>query len=85
MKREAMKDGTVVETRSVTFTEKKTYRQDWPLYNLAQIEEKKRFAAFFVRSCRGIPDPSTTRPAANGTAMADMVFTVVLKVYTDVL
>lgn len=29
--------------RDVTFTQKKTYRQDWPLYNLAQSQEKRRF------------------------------------------
>ena len=82
MKREAMKDGTIVETRSVTFTEKKTYRQDWPLYNLAQIEEKKRFTRSSVRSCRGIVDPPVNKAGRKRTAMADMVFTAVLKVYT---
>src|SRR5438067_12809973 len=45
IQRESMKDGTVVEIRTVTFTEKKVYRQDWPLYNLAQIEEKRLFMA----------------------------------------
>src|SRR5215831_1321101 len=34
--RECAADGTVTETRTLTFTEKKTYKQDWPLYNLAQ-------------------------------------------------
>src|ERR1700676_4089064 len=35
-KRDVMPDGTTVETKSVTFTEKKVYKQDWPAYNLAQ-------------------------------------------------
>src|SRR4051812_3599419 len=36
MTRELGVDGTVTETREVTFTEKRTYKQDWPMYNLAQ-------------------------------------------------
>jgi transposase len=82
MKREALKDGTVVETRTVTFTEKKTYRQDWPLYNLAQIEEKKRFAALLFDLCRGLIDPPVNKTGRKRTAMADMVFSVVYKVYS---
>src|SRR5205085_2605756 len=31
MQREVAKDGTVIETRSVTFTQKKVYKQDWPV------------------------------------------------------
>src|SRR5438552_716433 len=38
MKRDMAKDGTVTETQSVTFTKKTTYKQDWPLYNLAQTQ-----------------------------------------------
>ena len=30
MRREVASDGTVTETNSITFTEKKTYKQDWP-------------------------------------------------------
>src|SRR5438552_782494 len=37
--RERGADGAVTETRTVTFTEKKIYKQDWPMYNLAQTEE----------------------------------------------
>src|SRR5207247_10871329 len=40
MKRDTAADGTVTETRTLTFTEKKVYKQDWPVYNLAQSEEK---------------------------------------------
>ena len=35
-------DGTVTDTKSLTFTEKVTYKQDWPAYNLAQSIEKDR-------------------------------------------
>src|SRR5437763_15594616 len=42
-KRDVLPDGTVIETKEVTFTEKKVYKQDWPKYNAAQASEKRRF------------------------------------------
>ena len=42
-KRDVLPDGTVIETKSVTFTEKKVYKQDWPKYNAAQAGEKRIF------------------------------------------
>src|SRR2546427_12137097 len=36
IRREVGADGSVTETKSMTFTEKKVYRQDWPAYNKAQ-------------------------------------------------
>src|SRR5207248_3107673 len=53
--REQSPDGTVTETRSVTFTQKKTYKQEWGTYNLAQTEEKRRFLALLHDLCRGLP------------------------------
>jgi transposase len=82
LKREALMDGTVVETKTVTFTEKKVYKQDWPLYNLGQIEEKKRFQTLLFDLCRGVVDPPTNRCGRKRTAMSDMVFAAVLKVFT---
>src|SRR5205085_10553660 len=43
IKREHGADGSVSETRSVTFSEKRTYTQNWPAYNEAQTTEKRRF------------------------------------------
>jgi hypothetical protein len=42
LKREFRADGTMIETQSVTFTEKVTYKQNWKAYNEAQITEKHR-------------------------------------------
>src|SRR3954464_8297631 len=42
MKREVAADGTVTDTRSVTITEKVSYKQAWPQYNAAQAKEKGR-------------------------------------------
>src|SRR5262245_37765123 len=42
-KREMGTDGTITETKTLTFTEKKVYRQVWSAYNEAQAHEKERF------------------------------------------
>jgi len=83
MRRDIAKDGTVTETRTYTFTEKKVYRQpDWPLYNLAQTEEKRRFAVLLHDLCRGLPNPVENRTGKKRTAMADMIFACVWKTYS---
>jgi transposase len=82
MSRDTAADGTVTETRSVTFTQKKTYTQDWPMYNLAQTEEKRRLLALLHDLCRGLADPPQNTTGRRRTAMADMIFTAGLKVYT---
>src|SRR5262245_43275392 len=57
IRRELNADGTVTDTRTITFTEKKTYTQNWPAYNAAQSSEKDRFQALLCDLCRGIPEP----------------------------
>ncbi len=82
-KREQGINGTVTETRTITLTEKRTtYQQDWPVYNLAQTEEKRRFLALLHDLCKGLPNPPQSKAGRRRTAMADMVFTVVHKVYS---
>src|SRR5215213_10141985 len=39
MRREVASDGTVTETKSITFREEVKYTQDWPTYDRAQMEE----------------------------------------------
>lgn len=82
MNRETGRDGMVVETKQITLTEKKIYRQSWPLYNLAQIEERRRFEVLLFDLCKGIVEPPPNKVGRKRTAMADMVFTACLKVYT---
>src|SRR5947208_883249 len=43
VKRELAADGSIVEQKTFTFTEKHVYRQNWPKYNEAQQTEKNRF------------------------------------------
>src|SRR5260221_300801 len=57
VKREQTADGTVTETKTLTFTEKKTYTQNWPLYNVAQTTEKHRFQEMLFDICGGKAAP----------------------------
>ena len=38
-KRDVLPNRTAIETKTMTLTEKKIYRQDWPKYNAAQASE----------------------------------------------
>ena len=83
MKRETMADGTVTETKSITFTEKKKYTQDLePRYNAAQAVEKDRLqellAELAPRRCRA----RRARPRAGKPHVyRDCLFAMAFKVY----
>lgn len=86
LKRELSDDGTVSETRSITFAEKVTYTQNWPVYNEAQATEKHRFQVLLADLCRGVPTPPRT-PGKQGrhkTLYSDAIFAATFKVYTTV-
>ncbi len=83
IKRELNEDGTITETKTLTFTEKKTYPQNWPAYNLAQTTEKHRFQVLLHDLCRGL----TEFPRKNGRGRkpvpaANAVFGAAFKVFT---
>lgn len=85
IKRELGTDGTVSETRSVTFAEKITYKQNWAAYNEAQTTEKHRFQKLLFDLCRSIPQPP--RKATRGrdkTLLSDSTFASVFKIYSTV-
>jgi len=83
MRRDVAPDGTVTETCTYTITEKKVYRQpEWPLYNLCQLEEKRRFLVLLHDLCRDLPNPPENRVGRKRTAMSDMVFACEWKVYS---
>jgi transposase len=85
LKRERAADGTVTETRTIAFSEKKTYRQNWPAYNEAQVTEKHRFRELLFDLCRGIPvEPNKPHKGRPKTPLADMVFASTFKVYSTV-
>jgi transposase len=61
-----------------------TYKQDWPRYNKAQQTEKHRFRVLLFELCRELSDPPQPGTGRRRTAMANMVFACVLKVFTTV-
>jgi len=82
VKREHATDGTVTETKTITFTEKKTYTQNWPAYNLAQSTEKDRVQILLSDLCRNIPDTERgPRKGPKSHAARDQIFSIIYKVY----
>jgi len=84
IKREISADGTITETKSITFTEKRKYSQNWEAYNEAQRTEKSRFQVLLHELCQGIQEPPV-KPGKRGVkphTFKDSVFAMVWKVYT---
>jgi hypothetical protein len=54
VRRQANGDGTTTVTETLTVSEtvqkKTTYRQDWPAYNAAQVNERRHFLTLLSRS-----------------------------------
>lgn len=84
LRRELGVDGTVTETKEITFTQqKKTYPQAWPQYNLAQHTEKHRFQALLADLCNGIPEPPLHPKGGRPPVMlCDRLFATCYKVYS---
>jgi hypothetical protein len=83
LKREVATDGTVTETKAVTFTEKKVYKQDWPAYNLlAQATEKRRLRVLLRDLCRNLPERPRDehRRGPKPHLVSDAVFAMAYKV-----
>jgi transposase len=67
-----------------TPVKRKTYPQNWPLYNAAQTAEKDHFQTLLADLCATIPEPETP-PAKRGRKpipLADSLFALVFKVYS---
>src|SRR3954466_144282 len=70
---------------SVPGPKRPTYKQAWPQYNAAQINEKAKFLDLLHDLCRGIPEPAPGKKGGRPpVSMADRVFACCLKVYTTV-
>jgi transposase len=82
IKREQAMDGTVTETRTLTFAEKKTYKQNWPMYNESQATEKHRFRVLLCDLCRGVDEPARTGVGRKPVPLRDQLFAVCYKVYS---
>jgi transposase len=81
MKREVGTDGTVTDTKSITFTEKVTYKQDWPAYNHAQSIEKDRMQELLYDLCQTVDDPMRPGPGRKPHCKRDSLFAMAFKVY----
>jgi transposase len=64
-----------------TPTERKTYTQDWPAYNAAQVNERDHFLQLLHGICQGITMPEQTGRGRPKTPLADVVFAMAIKVY----
>src|SRR6266478_5328333 len=83
-KRDILPDGTMVETKSVTFTEKKvSSKQHWPSYNVAQKTEKRRLRVLLQDLCRNLPERERpeARPGPKPHLVRDCVWSMAYKVY----
>lgn len=82
--RETDRNGNLIETKSMTILEKKTYSQNWPVYEKAQHEEKRRFLALLADLCAGVVEPPQESIGRKRIPLADRLFAVVAKVYSTV-
>jgi len=63
---------------------RKTYRQDWRAYNLAQTTEKERFAELLHDLCGGIVETSPQTMGRPRLPIQDAIFAACFKVYSTV-
>lgn len=74
--------GKAPEIDVATLPKKVSGKQNWPLYNAAQMSEKHRFQELLFDLCRGVEEPPHNGRGRKRTPMADMVFSTCLKVFT---
>ncbi len=84
IKREMDQDGNLVETKSMKFTEKVTYKRDWTAYNESQHTEKHRLQVLLSDLCSGIADAPHKGVGRKPVPLADKLFAVCYKVYTTI-
>jgi transposase len=76
MERETAPDGTVTETRRVT------YAQEWSSYNAAQVNEKDTFVRLLADLCSLVPQPPQEGRGRPRLPLSDMAFATTYKVYS---
>jgi len=78
--REGKRPAPPMDTTAVP--KRKTYRQDWPKYNLAQTTEKDRFQELLWELCQGIEEPPRHKKGGRRIWMKDRIFTAAFKVFS---
>jgi transposase len=76
-------DGSTVTTETLKFT-KKTFTQDWPKYNAAQVAERDTVQSLLRGLCGGVETPAHTGRGPKPIPMSDVVFGLVMKTYSTV-
>lgn len=82
MEREENPDGSTTVTETLTVVkQRKTYPQNWAVYNEAQTNERDRFQVLLRDICAGLPTPAPKngRPPL---PLSDAIFAIVFKVYS---
>jgi transposase len=72
---------TVTETVKVV---RKTYKQEWPAYNMAQTQEKRLFLYLLNQLCQGVGSPAQHGAGQRRLPLEDMIFAMAYKVYSTV-
>jgi transposase len=83
--RELFPDGTEAVMQSMTVSEtivRKSYPQQWPAYNRAQVNEKDAFQSLLAALCEGIVETPQKGRGQRRIPMRDAVFACCFKVYS---
>lgn len=85
IEREYSDDGSLTETETITVQQtRKTYPQNWPAYNAAQVNEKAKFQSLLRDLCAGIEEPVQVGRGQRRLSLRDAIFSAVFKVYSTV-
>ncbi len=82
IRREQTSDGATIETRTLKVV-RKTYPQNWPAYNAAQVNEKADFQCLLYDLCRAVAEPEQRRGRPR-LSLADIIFSSTFKIYSTV-
>lgn len=63
---------------------KPTYKQEWPAYHAAQVNEKAKFQLLLSELCKGIEAPLQEGAGRRRQPLADIIFASAFKVYSTI-
>lgn len=75
--------GKTTTTESVA-VERKTYRQEWPAYNKAQMNEKRLFLYLLHKLCQGVGSPAQYGAGRRFLPLEDVIFAMAYKVFSTI-
>ena len=84
MERRDNPDGSTTVTERMTVARRTTYRQQWPAYNAAQVNEKDQFQVLLRNLCETVPTPPQSGRGQRRLPLSDAIFSTTFKVYSTV-